>query len=382
MAFNPIMFYELGKGRAKAFVSTWNTANTSTGSSISTQVKLPLESTGTYNFSVNWGDGNSDTITVWNAAAVTHTYATSGIYTITIKGIITGFCFNNTLDKLKMLSVISWGTLKLGNSGSYFYGCANLNLTAVSDSLNLIGTTSMSMAFRGYQFTTINNINNWDFTSITNTSYMLYVCPNFNQELSFNSLNVTNMAYMLYGCPNLNSPLSFNTASALSMFLMIANCIRFNSTITFNTGNVTDMFGMLAGCTNFNQPLNLNTAKVINLSYFLQLCTRFNQPLNLNTVNCTDMSFMLEQCTDFNQGVGGLNISKVNNFSSFLGGKTAATYSSANMDLLYNGWSAQTVKTNKTLNCGTAKYTAASSAGRAVLTSAPNNWVITDGGIL
>jgi hypothetical protein len=46
-----------------SFVSTWDTRNTTAGSSSSTQVKLPLISDGVYNFVVNWGDGNSNTIT-------------------------------------------------------------------------------------------------------------------------------------------------------------------------------------------------------------------------------------------------------------------------------------------------------------------------------
>ena len=39
------------------FISTWKTDNTSYGSSTATQVKLPLISSGSYNFTVDWGDG-------------------------------------------------------------------------------------------------------------------------------------------------------------------------------------------------------------------------------------------------------------------------------------------------------------------------------------
>jgi hypothetical protein len=39
------------------------------------------------------------------------------------------------------------------------------------------------------------------------------------------------------------------------------------------------------------------------------------------------------------------------------------------------------VQPNININFGTAKYTIAGSAGRLVLTSAPNNWVCVDGGI-
>jgi len=118
------------------FVSTWNTSATSAGSSNSTSVKLPLESGGTYNFTVYWGDGSSNNITAWNQAEVTHGYASEGNYTINISGIISGFIFNNAGDKLKLINILQWGDLKLGNSGSYFYGASNLNITA-TDILNI-----------------------------------------------------------------------------------------------------------------------------------------------------------------------------------------------------------------------------------------------------
>lgn len=73
-----------------SFISTWRTTNTSSGSSASNQVKLPLIDVGTYNFVVNWGDGNQDTITSWNQAETTHTYTSTGDYVITITGVLTG----------------------------------------------------------------------------------------------------------------------------------------------------------------------------------------------------------------------------------------------------------------------------------------------------
>ena len=95
---NPILLFEYGK-RRRTFVSTWKTDNTSTGSSAANQVKLPLISLGTYNFRVEWGDGTADNITVWNAAATTHTYASAGTYEINITGTLTGWQFNNTGDR-------------------------------------------------------------------------------------------------------------------------------------------------------------------------------------------------------------------------------------------------------------------------------------------
>ncbi len=37
------------------FVSVWNTSKTSMGSSNATQITLPLESSGVYNFNIDWG---------------------------------------------------------------------------------------------------------------------------------------------------------------------------------------------------------------------------------------------------------------------------------------------------------------------------------------
>jgi len=47
------------KSDPNAFISVWNTALTSPGSSSSNQVKLPLVSTGTYNFLVKWGSAGN-----------------------------------------------------------------------------------------------------------------------------------------------------------------------------------------------------------------------------------------------------------------------------------------------------------------------------------
>ena len=90
---------------------------------------------------------------------------------------------------------------------------------------------------------------------------------------------------------------------------------------------------------------------------------------------------MFSEAILFNQPIGSWNISNVTNFTNFMSGKTTANFSAANLDAIYNGWSSRPVKTPITISFGTAKYTAAGAAGRAILTGAPNNWVITDGGI-
>jgi len=292
------------------FSSMWNTVNTSGGSSSSAQVKLPLIASGTYNFTVDWGDGNSNVITVYNASTVTHTYTTSGIYNIKITGICIGWQFNGTGDRLKITSISSWGSLKLGTTqGGYFQGCQNLNLSSVTDILDLTGTTSLLNCFAVSFVPNINRINEWNVSGVTNMRAVFYQ-SSFNQDISaWNVSSVTTMIYMFYQ--------GF-----------------FNQNIGgWNVSNVTDMQQMFFG---------------------------------------TDT---------FNQNIGSWNVSKVTNFSDFMGTKTPATFSSSNLDAIYNGWSSRPVLASKNISFGTAKRTSASTAARSILTSAPNNWTITDGGI-
>jgi hypothetical protein len=68
------------------------------------------------------------------------------------------------------------------------------------------------------------------------------------------------------------------------------------------------------------------------------------------------------------------------NFNFFMEGKNPTTLSATNLNAIYNGWSLLTLQPNIAITFGTAKYTAAGQAGRNILTGAPNNWTITDGG--
>ena len=393
------------------FVSTWNTANTSGGSSASNQVTLPLFSGGSYNFIVDWGDGNIDTITAWNQAEVTHTYSSSGTYTISIGGECNGFRFNDGGDKLKILSVSTWGNFELiGNLGRQFYGCTNLDLTSVSDVLNFGNCTNCELMFSGYNFSTINNINSWDVNNVTNMSFMFSDAILFNQNLnSWNVSSVTDMSFMFYNASLFNGNItSWDVSSVTTMDGIFGNCTSFNQDISgwdvssvtdmknmfiltpfnqdisgWDVSNVTTMSTMFASATAFNQDISgWDVSNVTNMGNMFNGASSFNQNIGgWDVSNATTMSGMFSGATAFNQNIGAWNISNVTNFLNFMAFKTNLNYSSTNLNSIYNGWSLLSVQPNITINFGTIKYTAGGSAGKLVLTSAPNNWTITDGGI-
>lgn len=301
-----------GRSKYKPFVSTWNTGNISTGSSANNQVKLPLESVGTYAFTVYWGDGTSNFISSWNQTETTHTYSTIGTYQITILGKCKGWRFDNTGDRLKFLSVKTWGSISLGNNSGYFRGCGNFDSPDTEDILDLSTTTICNSFFAECsKLTMVGRLNDWDFSKVISVQAMFYCATNFDQYIN-----------------------------------------------------------------------SLDFSSVVNMSNFMNSASNFNQELsNLNVSKVANMSFCFIYATKFNKNIGNWNVSNCADFTEFMTGKNTTNFSASNLDAIYNGWSSRSVKTPITIKFGTAKYTSASSAGRAILTGAPNNWTITDGGI-
>jgi surface protein len=229
---------------------------------LANQIQLPLEITGTYNFFVDWGDGNSDTITVWNDPAVTHTYSSSGIYTIKIYGQIEGWRFNSTGDRLKLLSITSWGSsFRLGNNNGYFRGCSNLDLSGVLDIIDLQGTTILGVMFRDCSsLTTVNNMELWDTSSVIATTGMFRDAILFNHPIgNWDMSSVADISSMFQGASSFNQPIgTWDTSSVTTMFQTFLNTSSFNQSIgTWDVSSVTDMSSMFNGATSFNQPIGV-----------------------------------------------------------------------------------------------------------------------------
>lgn len=182
-----------------AYVTRWKTDNA--GVSENNQIRLPLESTGTYNFTVYWGDGTSDVITAYNQAEVTHTYPSAGTYDVEISGQCWGWRFNGGGDRLKLLNIANFGTgFRLGDAGGYFYGCSNLTITA-EDALDLTGTTTLYSAFLHCRaLSSVPSMALWDTSNVTNLSNMFNGAYAFNQDIGgWNVGLVTNMTNMFLG---------------------------------------------------------------------------------------------------------------------------------------------------------------------------------------
>ena len=183
-------------GAAADLNFTFSVNTATSGSTTSTQFQLPFVSTGFTTVDVDWGDGNTDTITTWNQAETLHTYSASGIYTIKIANVVNAFQFGGGGDKDKLNVVSNCGQLNL-NTALAFNGCSNMTWTATDaptiSSTSLSGTFRECTAFDG-------NINNWDVSSVTNFFAFLYLANSFTGALdNWDIGSVTNFGFFGQG---------------------------------------------------------------------------------------------------------------------------------------------------------------------------------------
>ena len=296
------------------FISNWNTTF------INQTITLPYEPTGFYYGTIDWGDGTITDNTYLNR---THVYTTPGSYTITITGTLVGWSFNFIGDRLKIKGVSQWGCLQLGNLGFNFAGCSNLNLSSVSDTLNLTGTNNLKSLFGlCSSITTINNLNDWDVSDVTDMSNMFNFCNSFNQPLdSWDVSNVTDMSQM-FRVTSFNQNIGTWDVSNVTQMLSMFQNSPFNndglpSISGWSTSNVTNMSQMFNNNTVFDQPIGAwNVSNVTNMSRMFENATSFNQNIgSWNVSNVTNMSRMFQNATSFNQNIGSWNVSNVTNMS-------------------------------------------------------------------
>ena len=139
---------------------------------------LPLTYRSATSVTINWGDGNTETIDV-STVKPTHIYA-YGLFTITItsSGPDGTFGTSGTSLSSNLTSIDQWGGIGITN---FSYACNNATgLTSIPYSILPIST----------------------FTSVTNMQGMFIGCSNLvSNGISFEtSSSLKNVSYMFYGC--------------------------------------------------------------------------------------------------------------------------------------------------------------------------------------
>ncbi len=277
------------------FITTWIAAS---------PISLPLVPHGTYNMTVDWGDGTAiDTITSWNDAAKTHNYAVSGEYDVTITGTIKGFAFNNTGYTSSLLDVKEWGQLQICESAS-FYGADELGPSNRLPSIRYKLTATDTPAILS---TTLENT----FREASNLSGSIS---------DWNIVNVTNLKNTFRDATKFNTPLNWNTSNVTTLEGTFKNATDFNKTLPWDTTAVTSVSGAFSGASSFNQRLDWDTSTVSNFAYMFENATSFNNTLNIFTDLGVTFEGMFKGASSFNDAVSIFNVSIAQNFKSMFEG--------------------------------------------------------------
>ena len=321
----------LGANGQNEFITVWKTDNS--GSSADNQITIPTSNSeeDTYDYTVDWGDGNTNTNVTGN---ITHTYDAPGTYTVAISGMFPRIDFYSVgarprTDFKKILNILQWGDIQWKSMNNAFVRCPNLDVTA-SDAPDLSMTDDLRRMFSSCTSLIGNQaIGDWDVSNIKNMMYMFEGATSFNQDIGqWDVSQVNNMDNMFYRATAFNQDIGkWNVSQVKNMGAMFSGATAFNQNIGgWDVSKVTGMGAMFREATQFNQDIgSWDVSNVTNMGSMFSLAIKFNQDIgSWNVSNVTNMESMFsgvlryplplspkDTMMVFNQDISGWNVSKV-----------------------------------------------------------------------
>jgi len=339
-------------------------------------VTLPAD---TITGEVDWGDGTVQTFA--GATAPTHTYANEGRKRVTITGERFAFdVFSNPAPNL--FAVRDWGMAEMNVDSLREYSPSDFEIFA--DDYPVID--SLLNCFRNISATTINGLNRWNTSSVTNMRNMFDGSSSFNQDISsWDTRNVTNMVSTFNRASSFNQDISsWDTRNVTNMAGMFNRASSFNQDISsWDTSNVTNMAGMFNRASSFNQDISSwDTSNVTNMSFMFRNADSFNQDISSwDTSNVTDMERMFAGASSFNKDISTWQIDRLSDANEMLDNTAMST---ANYDALLQSWDTQAGNKGVTgvqLGASGVTFTgggAAETARDSLIND--HGWTINDGG--
>jgi len=276
-------------------------------------ITLPLVSDGTYNFIVDWGDGNTSNVTTYNSANITHTYITAAYYNVTMNGTIEGWSFyEDSTSRTKIYDITQWGDFKFqgGTDNRYFYRATNLYISA-TDAPDMSNVTDMRYIFGAATSLEDSNLSHWNTSTVTNMGSVFqnpFGSNDFSGDISgWDTSSVTDMSNMFYYNTVFNQDLDqWDVSSVIEMDNMFYRTSAFNGNISsWNVSSVQNMESMFRLAGVFNQDLDQwDTSSVTNMIETFFQAFNFNSNISTcNTSSVTNMNSMFYYAQDFNQPI-------------------------------------------------------------------------------
>jgi len=282
---------------ATGFTTEWQTTSSNE------TITLPLYNSGTFNATVDWGDGTPEsTITSYTDANRIHEYAVAGTYRVDIKGECPGFVFQGGGDRLKIKKVLHWGeSSEFGGFSfltSMFSGCGNLTeLPSGSMLIKSNPTTLGSMFFNCSSLLEIPSgiFDNISGVTTSNNASIFRGCSSLTTLPSglFTSLAVgttsISLDYLCNGCSSLTaipvdllSPFGTKLTGGGYCFTNCSSLTSIPETLFSSNTNMTSMLQQFQGCNSITSiPAGLfsATTKVNLFNSTFKSCSGINTPI-------------------------------------------------------------------------------------------------------
>ncbi|GMN06341.1 hypothetical protein MTsPCn5_17300 [Croceitalea sp. MTPC5] len=363
---------------SQAFITTWKTDNP--GISEDNQIIIPTFTGETYDYTVDWGDGSSDSNVNGN---ILHTYAVPGTYQVAITGEFPRIYFNNDSngDKDKIIEINQWGSIQWTRMADAFHGCTNLDILATDiPDLSMV-TSTLEMFSRCTSLIGNSSIGDWDVSNIKDMKAMFYRATNFNQPIgTWDVGNVEEMELMFGNASSFNQPLNnWNMSSVRTLWGIFSGASSFNQPLgNWNIANVKSINSMFFEAFAFNQDISSwDVSDVVSMVGTFYSCSVFNQDLgNWNVSKVESMASMFERASSFNQNLSGWNVSVVTTMEDMF---KDAGLSQANYDNLLISWaSLSNLQSNVPFSAGNSTYCSGESSRLQLINE--YGWNITDAG--
>ncbi len=306
------------------------------------EIQLPLY--GTVNCTVDWGDATA-TENFSTTGDKSHTYSSTGTYTVSISGMLTRFgkISGIWMGVDKLTAVNSFGDIGLTQLSRAFTE-AN-NLTSVPATLPAT-VTELAYTFAKIDAATITNLDLWDVSNVTNMGGLFWHSVNFNQYIGgWDVGNVTNMEWMFYEALVFNQDISgWDVSNVTDMSNMFQSTV-FNQNIGgWDVSKVTSMTNMFYNASDFNQDISgWTVTSVTKMNSMFYRASSFNQPIgSWDVSNVTRMDNMFQYASAFNQDISSWTVSSVTTMANMF-------YDAASFNQNINSWDVSSVISMKNM---------------------------------
>ncbi len=343
---------------------TWKVNGTETGTGAS------------FNFDNRWEEG-SYTVSVEAASEDGTKSGSAEVSVAVISAFLTSWKTDNTGT-----SADNQITLPLVANGSYsftaYWGDGSSDTITAWDAAEVTHTYPSTGT---YEVIIDGECTGWSFANTGDEEKLIEIS-------NWGHLSFGDTSQQFHGCSNLtitagDVPDLSTTSSLVRAFGSCSTLTDIPGINNWDTSNVEYLQYTFSYASKFNSDISLwNTSKVIIMEGMFSNAALFNQDISdWDTGNVESMFGMFWNASSFDQDLGEWDISSVTTMINMF---TSSGLSTANYNALLSGWAALAqdtgVKPNVQFYADSIKYSPSAASARAVLTGAPNNWSITDGG--